>query len=780
MIKKTKFGILAFFLIFININLFFVNSCSGIYTNYNFTFPVDSTMFDLDDYTVLDNLDYVDEFSGYYNATWQFDNENDVDEWDDELNNKIYDPWAESPLYDDIYDDHAGVMRIRVHCRASDTFETQSNGSIDFWFHDTEATNDFFFYVIDEDDNNLFEMKLWLDCEYIWLNGTHIANYTDGEWNHFQFNIFDNLTIYLNGNIIFNEVNNAQNGFCKCLFYNLSYYVYIDAVGYSWDAYYKVGQNKFPYLMESESLKLKGYNFRLGSNYSSPNSYGDWVNGTDGLYILSTGSNYNVSLIENNSLLIDSTNEYVVSLMSSDFEFSNLNSYYCVNFDINLPKDCSMVMLISDRGDFEGAFNGTAISIEQYNADSSIYYLTIMRYSNDGNLNLDSLTINTSDDHFEVNYYIFQNYYHAIVVNDGISYHFYGNLSLNCNFYDFDIFNTYFLFSGKISYFNGFGVWENETALFNSFGYWEITNEFLEDQDQLYVFVDGIGTLLSCDPNFELLSNYAVLLNFSEYSNEDSYLINDFVGNSLTFITNNSINLLDFVSDTIRLYKNNFLECFSDDDSSENSHNDSYFYVYNDILYSKCYQQNISGNELGIYFDIDDLDATGYQIKISQFFTNSLDFDVIFKIFYLDQSTDTIQTQSTSGANYYLNLIDYKVIIGIGIYIDPHDDVENDTYCTACMSGFSLNYIAETASWEGEGIFGMLTPLILIIVPTLIMYGAIESRAKGMGKNLILPLMMIFTTILFYSGSLPIWLFFTSMLSLGITILFTRGRNDND
>ncbi|MHA1192319.1 MAG: hypothetical protein ACTSP9_08490 [Promethearchaeota archaeon] len=180
---------------------------------------------------------------------------------------RLYDPWQWWYL---------------PYAQAYTTFSNQQFGTIEFWFRTTMAYN---YHAIEFRDGNTIRFRLKVDDGRVWANVGYwqqvsglSQNIAANTWYRFKIDFETSGSNYagLSANtykVTVNEdvsqpMNFENNGnFNKLLFStgsgDHSYSMYIDAVGYSWDPYYEIMDNKYQGLLlefEPDGLEYMSYN----------------------------------------------------------------------------------------------------------------------------------------------------------------------------------------------------------------------------------------------------------------------------------------------------------------------------------------------------------------------------------------------------------------------------------------------------------------------------------------------------------------------------------------
>ncbi|MFX1276125.1 MAG: hypothetical protein ACFFBP_06225 [Promethearchaeota archaeon] len=208
-----------------------------------------------------ENRTYTSPMSGYYPATHGFENDNDG------TNPKgwiISEPGLQQVDVISSFNGHNKVLRLfdtesggGAQAQATKTFSPQTTGSIEFWYL-TSGYQEMCNVRTCETYNTIAAINFCSNLGNFWYeNGTDwisIATCNSNQWYHvkFEFNCStDTYDIFIEDNLILNdapfsgsvpsittiEILTRQWGTSS------DYYMYIDALGLSWDPDYAIGDN---------------------------------------------------------------------------------------------------------------------------------------------------------------------------------------------------------------------------------------------------------------------------------------------------------------------------------------------------------------------------------------------------------------------------------------------------------------------------------------------------------------------------------------------------------
>lgn len=209
--------------------------------------------------------------SDYYYATYDFRDDLDgvyITNSDAENNIGFVDLASEVSINETIsilkeFKEHKKVFRMSNINGALYTpliwnyFDNQILGTIEFWIYILSINTRYFIFSI---GNNRIKLR-FDENSYIYTEGDSTTiPYSLDTWNHIRidFNCNEyNYDFYLNdifkGNMIFDINDTTLNQIYLWAGGNQSI-VYIDAIGYSWDFNYNIGDNKFPELNMTDIL----------------------------------------------------------------------------------------------------------------------------------------------------------------------------------------------------------------------------------------------------------------------------------------------------------------------------------------------------------------------------------------------------------------------------------------------------------------------------------------------------------------------------------------------
>jgi hypothetical protein len=230
-----------------------------------------------------ENVSYINPMTGYYPATFGFEDEVDGAYGTDI---RFVDKFDESDITEIIVlnelDGHKKVLKTKEAAGWEDTwsdFEDQTYGTIELWMQADDATQT---HSFDLRDNNTLVIQLkveseffaWRDKDAVWHN---IKNCIDDTWYHWRITWQSNDTFdfYIDGvkevddQICYNNMTDGIDQF-HIKEYDSDAGWYLDAIGYSWDPNYNIGDNRYNGMnfgfRQNSKLNWLGYSLDGQSN----------------------------------------------------------------------------------------------------------------------------------------------------------------------------------------------------------------------------------------------------------------------------------------------------------------------------------------------------------------------------------------------------------------------------------------------------------------------------------------------------------------------------------
>lgn len=233
-----------------------------------------------------ENKTYTKPMNGYYPATYGFENDvigSDPDGW------SVSEPGLQSVQVISNVDGHNNVLELfDTESGAGDiaivnnSFSPQTSGTIEFWYRTSGFLEDQSFRTEYNLDISIYFSVSSGNFQYYNASGWHVlAPHNNDQWYHIRFDFdcaSDTYDFYLDGNLIQSnlEFYTAVSSIDKILFLtrqwgtSSDYYSYVDALGYSWDSNYNIGDNLNEGLLlsyeNSTILDWQGYSLNGQAN----------------------------------------------------------------------------------------------------------------------------------------------------------------------------------------------------------------------------------------------------------------------------------------------------------------------------------------------------------------------------------------------------------------------------------------------------------------------------------------------------------------------------------
>ncbi|MBN1214778.1 MAG: PKD domain-containing protein [Candidatus Lokiarchaeota archaeon] len=262
---------------------------------------------------VQDNI-YIDymEFAGLFNSeTYLLIN-----------SIKFFEGIRSDISYIDIGNDFGKVIQLRDRStqnqlRMDNIFNSQNEGTIEFWMHTNNILNEIWSISVYTGTTMIFKLSTknnqWVYSsnggEYIPISDFGIAE--ENQWYHLKIDFNNNTSqfnltlddIYMTSieGIIFKEFNKIRFGTVQAN----EGTTYIDAIGYSWDDNYNIGDNNISLVLYPEKTKIQfsaADSIDTISDYDTLKYYWDFGDGTSGygknvIHDYLTSGNYIITLV---------------------------------------------------------------------------------------------------------------------------------------------------------------------------------------------------------------------------------------------------------------------------------------------------------------------------------------------------------------------------------------------------------------------------------------------------------------------------------------------------
>ena len=765
-------------------------------------------------------LSYYDAI-GYswdsYNATYSFN-----DEIDGIMDTSI--EWVQNVDRDGLmtienyFNNHYKIMKVETtlvsggfnSIRWSDIL----NGSLEYWLYITDATDQTLLYILGDDGSTLNIQIINEFFQYRQFGGgfTNFANVMDNQWYHLRYQWYSNNTFdfYLNG---VKELENKLlyvdmiTGFDYIFSRVYGDPIYFDAIGYSWDSYYEIGDNFkhysigdniVPYFetltsnaidfyeVDINQFKLDYYNgiafqsFPVGSD--NPSGWTDIENGQDNtntienphridgdsvIKIFGSGTTYEGTGLEQNF----SINEGNVNV-SWNIDIITNHNEGCL-FDTNVhSSDNSLV--VSIRLDFFSDPSNSYFYLQYYNGtdydnllDDYITY--------EGNYSF-SLFIDYSSDtsffRFDKEYQFNSSFLLPLV-------------NTNKNGLNDINFTSQAIFSAgnhNEIHLDNIGVYVNGRSIVRDFGYLDYNNIINVAQfyftDYTYAQViassNDLGvSFISDDIIYEHIMPYIFNINvFTNDTLKGRHLLDFNFWESEKYVLLPGIRF--FFTERTEIFNFTWNKPFMLDNSNEylldfdtSMDNTSYFYVCE----SGClrFYHNVKYDSLEYIqatFDIINTNILNHSLQHS-IFKKGIS-DGILRLNYSDDTSTLIYFKNYPVSG---NLVLPDKVLNQFILLISDNDLYDNANTTGGIDTLILRYIPDwTLEIDTVSFLYALIPLIVIIVVSVLI-------SQVLGKESFVALMLIMTILLFLVGYIPTWLTFITSISL-VFLMFTKRKGD--
>ncbi len=239
-------------------------------------------------------------YLGNYPATYSFD---DDEVWTKGLDITLITQFPTVPdnvevIYE--LDGHRKILKLERSGTSNEiinNFPDTKSGIVEFWYYSGDATDRIWLYFTDEGINTI-KIKSETD-NLMYDNGTgfkDIADIVDNIWYHIRLSFREDETcdVFLDGiKIVDNEpIGSYTDGIDRLLF-NMQQaddIKYFDAIGYSWDPNYAIGDNYYFQYFQG-SYPFEQYNLSTNQNYYGTHDFSN-ISTPEGWYKGSAGFNY--------------------------------------------------------------------------------------------------------------------------------------------------------------------------------------------------------------------------------------------------------------------------------------------------------------------------------------------------------------------------------------------------------------------------------------------------------------------------------------------------------
>ena len=799
--KRYRLSLILISLLFMTsvIGLLSVNGLAQTDLNYSFeqetiyNYPLHQTTNDFN----LKNNELLN-YTQTYNATYSFTDDTigqDPLDWDitEGGNGNI-------EVVSEIYG-HSKVLMLNDTSVGSisavnDFDSTKISGTFELWIRTNDATKrnyvslknaaTFRFYVMMYND-------LWYYNDGSETSTGIIAS--DNTWYHIKFDFehgagsylglgADTWNLHINGFKIsdlsfMNSGIDADTLSLGSASTDANYIYHYDAIGYSWDANYDLGDNIMPLHSDIDVINewevdrwIFSFNDSLDDQYAvGSDVFSDWDEidgGDDDTNIVSDPLASSNRLIKLNHQAPDTED------LGIEREFSIVNGYVNVSWAVEFDSwggsnEFSMKIysfddtLIADVY-FENAQLRTDTVIFHLGLTLNVYYELNLFINYDS----DNAVLRLSGDGVYIGTYMFSLF---SVGKDGL-----GKIE---SFVDHSAIND------MVCYLDYIGVYVNGSSLSTELAFKRFRN--LEWNAQTWVFnehnliyFEGYGDIILWETSpiwligvvdTSLLSErYFVngtLRVFNIYGHLRDGLYTDVDTPSLFVQFFDELNISDITIEGVKLNQgsNKYPLEFT---YGNVDINESYFYVdSSNRLRGQCFYNDNETEYIQASFDIDDVLNENRSLRFRARVSGQYGF---FGLSYTD-ATSSIISLSVRSIAHNLILPQAKTIDEFVFLISDDGNLE-------AGYGSGMIYDIELIWNPSISITILTTSLIMVIIPIIIMIVPTLTLYSRYGKSVIMPVFIFMSVICFAGGLIPAWLFFILMVSAGGFIVLKKGSDE--
>jgi len=787
------------------------------------------------------NLRY--NYTGVYNSTYSFgeggylDSDNEVGdtgtdiEFVDSLQGNF-----EAEILDSI-DGHSNVLESN----ASDNnryiinnFESNIvQGKIEVWVKYESALS---YIMLEGNDASTICIYVRFFSDRIHLIYGNGAGGTDikevfmdtTKWTHIkvEFNCIDDTwSCWVNSklevqDVPFRDDTTATSMYRLRLYHNIGI-TYWDAMSYSWDSNYTIGENLFPnthlinntYESRYQDFTFTDYDTLYSSSQNDVPYYSE-----------EEGAASDIKL---------STTEYAgaLSLQMYTDDFSAMDWYIEANRTYHsLPKgniidfNCKVGIGVLANGSAGGLVDygakwgmlitryqdGTAdnpyigLYLSSRGIENEIINASFIVKDNDGNVKV----VNLTDNAFEID--PSTGFPSGRWVDIGFKFdNSSGLIKVNLN-------GTYYYVNGA-----GFSIQEKLFYKFNLYNgdgsehpYFDSFNSVYIDLIEIRVGgrsmsnwhsaqLDSIGfleqkTIDNSIDKIKIKGNYSIGT-FTPFNSSGVFILN-IAGGNYDWAYRSESNTLKLIRELSGSYNNHYF-CFNSSELVLNTYEfypnisllqgeNEYFmeYSYDSLIknitrftsHNGSLIVNVSCNELYMNFDVKDFLTTNLSIN-TYLLKNNWKYKLTFITNFTDK-TDMLMTLPIDDDPIYLENAYSRDLA-------PYKNIDAFSYNLTTTTGYSvvirldpilLKYIYRYPIPElsNSGIFALLVPLMVIFIPSLGISGAVTERGgKEAGKLVFLPMSLIFSIVFSINGLVPLWLvFMLALLTISYFLIRKRGE----
>ncbi len=738
----------------------------------------------------------------HYNATYSFEND---------INGTVPNGWIKTG--DGVvevlnnYNEHDKVLNISGIgvdvVQLQNQFIDYDYGVIEFWIYNKGYTGGSGVISL-YGGTTASELFFGGDGSITWRTFTgsydSIGIFDLNVWNHFKFSLNttgnrnNNLSIWVNEIQYLNEGETYfDTSYFDVLFFGMSTvsnYV-IDAIGYSWDTNYSIGDNIVPYFLTENSTDTLLYEVDKNEfyyyDYSNPN-FDTYANGDDnpsGWIDIENGQ-------DNTNIYEKSATDNVVRMVGNGVtaEGTGLYQYFGQDYgNVNVTWNIDIIDVDNDFGIFRCNIHSRDGSLVVSIALLTNAVIGVVLSHFDGssyntlqtNLGLTNFTfkvfIDYSSDTFIFNWYEGSSFQDTYMLPLNIN----GKNGLGIVNYTMDVTasppNNFEVDLDKV------GVYVNGTSLVQDFAFvnfWNILSpenghqhftsdysfiEILSESDDLgYAFFtafvpyapDDFPSIFERQLFIHNVTERRHLQDF-EFLPGEKYIY----GPGIRAFFTSRTEILNITYRTAILWDSvGNLRYTSQFDTSMDL--TSYFYVSDSgSLLFNHYVKDDSLEFIQLTFDIVNTLVLNHTL-VHDIFKSGIS-EAILRLNYSDDTSSLIYFQ-----NYPVhgNLILPDKVLNQFIVLVSDNDLYDNANTTGSVDTLTLQYIPDwTINIVSVDLITVLIPLMVIIIVSVVF-------SQVLGKESIVPLLLIMSVLLFIVELLPFWLLFISITVFG-GIIFT-------
>jgi len=666
---------------------------------------------------------------------------------------------------------------------AINTFSNQDIGTIELWTRQNSNSDITFIVIEDGSQTDSIFFALRDNGNFGYHDGSwhDIESYSINVWYHIkiEFNTATDWHLWING--VSKDGGGGYNLRGTPTFMNRleftshsisqNYIAYFDAIGYSWLSNYTINENLFPIIYVDTSIQeVDKFEFALeGIN----NLYDIGDSNVDGWI--------DIELPSGNQVFIGA------GLESNDRVY------------LTLANVIGNIRGIKKSFNLDGQFINISLGILFPQLDGIVNSFTILIHSKD-NTDITAISIKANGDlsYYDGSFHVLRN---DIVIETNYDFNIFLNYELNrvyliysvesiiTAFYDYpmsvidkqgineiEISTLNLDISSINSAIDYVGVYISGISQSSSYAWIQIdlieSNWNFENNNLFTILGSGMFHIGAVSGSYQVsesmrlvktMNNYNNISQFYNiYDNYISNIVNPFL--ILTLINNNfSFNSLNIEGVKLTEGSNEYWLKYT---HSNILTNESYFYVDNNNRLQFNHIANDTNLEyIQAKFNITDISSDDYAIK----FRSNINYNaygyVRVNFTYISNFIPLPIYDTTSRF-----FITQNKTINSFIILITDDDIDSIIGLTeGYISEISLLYVSGISiSITTSSLLLLMIPIIMIFVPTFILTQGTKY------KNMIVPLMMLMSSILVINEIIPYWLFFTIIFPSVIFIFLKR------